>query len=532
MILFILKFSAVLGIFMLFYHQVLEREAIHNFKRIYLISSVFLAMIIPAISFPTYVQMGVNDTSNLLLTDAGLTDSALFWDNTKNVVWIIYLAGVVVFGLRFVLNFLRILITIKRNPKLKKAGFSYVLVKALQQPFTFFNFIFLNRNDYESENIPQEILEHEQTHAREFHALDILFMEFVKIGMWFNPLVYKLSSYIRLNHEFIADQSVIRRGYDLKSYQHLLLQYASDQEHVPLVNAFNYSIIKKRLNIMKSQSNQRNARLKTLIILPLLAVLVYSFSSREVIPLTPENEKPVIIDQMEANSSSEIEQQTSASREQMKEYDKLAKKYNNLPKGKEVYKLEELERMKYIYGLMSDKQRKSAEPFPKFPEPPVIGTAPKKSDGKAELAKLKKAEAQLAKAERAKVAKMKSKYEAEAKLAAENQYKAAKAANAKAEMEYKQQQKAQIAEYRAQKVEQQQARAEMVEAKKAYAKAAKEKNEKLKEEKMKMFKEQRAKAAKMHKEAKLTQKQRIKEHKELQEKKAKELKEKTKKKDN
>ena len=532
MILFILKFSAILGIFMLFYHQFLEREAYHNFKRIYLVLAVVFAIGIPLISFPTYVELTTNSPSNFLESSPILTAQEELWQNIKSGLLMIYFAGVLIFGIRFILNFLKILMTIRQNPKLKKVGFSYVLVKALEQPFTFLSFIFLNRSDYEARAIPEEILEHEKTHAREYHALDILFIEFVKIGMWFNPLIYKLNAYIRLNHEFIADQSVIRNGYDVKSYQHLLLQYASHQEQLPLVNAFNYSIIKKRLSIMKSQSNQRNARIKTLVLLPLLAVLVYSFSSREVIPLTPENDKPLLIDQLETNSL--IEQQQSASREQMKEYNALAKEYNSVPMEKRIYKLKDIERMKYIYGLMSEKQRKSAEPFPKIPPKPPVASAPRTSDEKAEIARMEKAEKQMAKAkvEYAKLSEVNEKQEAEAKIAAEKQYMLAKQANAEAKMEYKKQQEAQIAEYKARKLEQQQAKKEMAAAKKAYAKATKQEQAKLKEEKIKLYKEQKAAAAKMQKEAKLLQKERIKKHKEIQEKKAKELKEKNKKKDN
>lgn len=63
--------------------------------------------------------------------------------------------------------------------------------------------------------------------------------------------------------------------------------------------------------------------------------------------------------------------QKSASREQMKEYNALAKKYNEMPRNNMHILGKEVERMKYIFGIMSDKQKADAEPFPEFPEPPV-----------------------------------------------------------------------------------------------------------------------------------------------------------------
>ena len=62
--------------------------------------------------------------------------------------------------------------------------------------------------------------------------------------------------------------------------------------------------------------------------------------------------------------------QKGASREQMKEYEALAKKYNTMPRDNMHILTKEVERMTYLYSLMSDKQRADTEPFPNFPEPP------------------------------------------------------------------------------------------------------------------------------------------------------------------
>lgn len=62
--------------------------------------------------------------------------------------------------------------------------------------------------------------------------------------------------------------------------------------------------------------------------------------------------------------------QDGASRALMKEYNKLAKHYNSMPAKKRIIKQKDVERMEYIYGLMSNKQKKDAEPFPNIPPPP------------------------------------------------------------------------------------------------------------------------------------------------------------------
>lgn len=80
----------------------------------------------------------------------------------------------------------------------------------------------------------------------------------------------------------------------------------------------------------------------------------------------------------DTEDDTESSTQKSATREQMAEYNKLAKHYNvALKEDKGVHiKMKHVERLKYIYSIMSAKQRKDAEPFPDFPKPPPPPPAP------------------------------------------------------------------------------------------------------------------------------------------------------------
>jgi hypothetical protein len=75
--------------------------------------------------------------------------------------------------------------------------------------------------------------------------------------------------------------------------------------------------------------------------------------------------------------------QKEATPEQVAEYNKLAKRYNAEIKGNTIIKLKDLNRIKELYNLMSDAQKKNAEPFPNFPPPPP--TPPKVKKGEASL---------------------------------------------------------------------------------------------------------------------------------------------------
>jgi len=182
---------------------------------------------------------------------------------------------------------------------------------------------------------------------------------------------------------------------------------------------------------MKTETSKRSTLLRTLVLLPLLALLVFGFSSREVIPKeapnptfisNPEQAGPQqleaynkmasfwnkrftetakrIIPLTELNKLETLygkmssEQKTAAqpfpkcdppkqkgqekaTKEQVKEYNNLAKKYNTMDKENMFIRKNDVVRLKELYGLMSSKQRKNAEPFPNFPPPPKAPKAPK-----------------------------------------------------------------------------------------------------------------------------------------------------------
>jgi len=392
MIIYILKFSACLAIFLAFYKLFLERENMHQFKRFYLLGSILTSIAIPFITFTTYVEPqpivdGFNKieplTSELVLATT---------ENLTNYVPIIlssiYGIGLLLFGLKFAFNLSQIILKIKKNPKLKNSSFINVLLQDLVSPHTFFSYIFLNKYKYETQQIPKEVLLHEQTHAKQKHSIDILLIEILQVIFWFNPLIHVIKNAIKLNHEFLADKAVLNKGVETSSYQQILLAFTTNDKDIQLANAINYSSIKKRITVMKTQTSKQKIWLRSIVLLPLLALTLYSFSDR--IEIIEEKNQLELLEKsrdeipFEISSQAKSQEQDGASREQMKEYEKLAKHYNSLPKDQLIIKKVDLDRMKYIYHLMSDKQKKDTEPFPMLPPPPTP-PAPKAKDVKQVL---------------------------------------------------------------------------------------------------------------------------------------------------
>ncbi len=374
MLLFVLKSSACLAVFMIFYKLCLEKTSAHTFKRFYLIGVILISISIPLITFTEYIELSKTDFENALPIE--VTDqSKTFYDLLPVILCSIYVLGLIIFLFRFFKNIYRLFQKIKTNPKLKSENFINVLLNDLIIPHTFLNYIFLNKTKYENKLIPDEVLLHEQIHAKQKHALDILFVELFQILFWFNPLLYFIKKDIKLNHEFLADHAVLKQGIDSSTYQKTLLTFSSpnslrDNQNQQIVNAINYSLIKKRFTVMKTKTSKTIIWLRSLIILPLLAILIYSFSNKAIIETENTTEQSVY--------------QKKATQKEIAEYNRLAKKYNN-PQGRVIIKNKEVERLNYIYRVMTVEQRKKAEPFPVFPPPPPVPGEPSKLRGVVEV---------------------------------------------------------------------------------------------------------------------------------------------------
>lgn len=301
MLVFLLKSSACLAIFLMFYKLLLEKECMHTFKRYYLLVALVLALVIPSITFTEYVEViptpasiAPEDTISTETTMAIRENTAAQEVNTTGidywllVLWTLYGLGVLLFSLKFFFNLQKIARNIRNNQKLKIDSIINVLLKDAIVPHTFLNYIFLNRQKFESNEIPKDVLVHEATHARQKHSLDVLFVELLQIAFWFNPLIHLAKKSIKLNHEFLADAAVIHQGSATADYQNTLLAFASSANYKnnqpSMANAINYSSyssIKKRFKVMKTRTSKKSILVKSIMVLPILAFLVFGFSGRE-----------------------------------------------------------------------------------------------------------------------------------------------------------------------------------------------------------------------------------------------------------
>jgi TonB family protein len=122
---------------------------------------------------------------------------------------------------------------------------------------------------------------HELEHIRQQHWIDLLLFEILRTMQWFNPVCWLYGHLIRQNHEYLADERALQRSSNPAIYRAALLNQMFGGPVISLANSFNYSLNKKRFNMMKHKIESPIRKLKLLVVLPLIAGVFYAFAAPE-----------------------------------------------------------------------------------------------------------------------------------------------------------------------------------------------------------------------------------------------------------
>jgi hypothetical protein len=254
---------------------------------------------------------------------------------------------------RFIHNLSKLLSKIKGNKTVNYSDARIVLTNNNAIPFSFLNYIFVNKEKFERGTIEKEVLQHELTHVNQMHSLDVIFIELFIALVWFNPLLFLFRRSILLNHEFLADESVVETFNDAKSYQLLLFEKANRKNNLILSSSFNYLITKKRLIMMTRKTSQKVALIKQIAIIPLIAALGFLFSTKVV---AQENTNLLKQKQMENNTVNASQKIVDEYNAKLVQYG-LTTKDGKRIKGHKELNAEEKNELGDLYMTMSKSQR-------------------------------------------------------------------------------------------------------------------------------------------------------------------------------
>lgn len=288
MINYLITSAISMGVLLGLYHLFLEKEKMHRFNRFYLLGAVVLSLLMPLIELPFSVPVmekpiALNaEPFPAMQLSASSAVPIETTDYLPIILWAVYSVVAFIFAVRFVVNIARFYTIKKQGERVSYRGAALVLFNEDILPHTFLGTIYISEKDYEERLATPELLSHEMAHIRQRHTLDVLFIEVVKVALWFNPLVYLYKKAIQVNHEFLADEKVVRSHRDVPAYQQLLLTKAFPEGLYPLASRINFSITKKRFIMMTKTTSKSRAALLQAAVLPVVATLMlFSCSTAE-----------------------------------------------------------------------------------------------------------------------------------------------------------------------------------------------------------------------------------------------------------
>ena len=312
---YIVKVNIALAVFYLLYMLLFRKDTFIRLRRYYFLSAIIFSLFYPLftvsalgniidwrqepVAIETSVYIGEMTMGQMIFDDVEEIATPIDW---TVVVKNILLVGTLLLSIRLLWQLFSIISIKSRSEKRSLFGYLFYHLKHKITPFSFFNWIFVNTDAHNEKELKQ-ILLHEHTHARQWHSLDILLVEMLRIAFWWNPIVWFMKRDIAINLEYLADEAVLQEGVETTEYQYHLLQLTNHETAVQIVNNFNVSQLKQRIIMMNKNKSPMRKLAKYLSVLPLVLLFITANSmyaqtnemqetSKEIAPPPPPPQEP------------------------------------------------------------------------------------------------------------------------------------------------------------------------------------------------------------------------------------------------
>lgn len=260
---YLLLANLYLCIFYGFYRIFLHKRTFFHWNRFYLLFGLLLAFTLPLLEYPEWntkgsypeylIGMQVGEPVVVVTGTAEVEQSSSL--SLRKALSYGYVAGCLLAFFLFLRNLTVTFLMLRRN--LGGDAFSFFGIIRIDGTLTGHDRIRL----------------HEQTHAREWHTIDILLMQLVKIFNWFNPVVYRYERAIRLQHEYIADGE--SAAGDEMGYAELLVARAMGAERQVLIHTFsNKRLLKSRIAMLLRDKSPKRSLLWYMLLAPIIGGMV------------------------------------------------------------------------------------------------------------------------------------------------------------------------------------------------------------------------------------------------------------------
>ncbi|TMI93006.1 MAG: hypothetical protein E6H06_12685 [Bacteroidetes bacterium] len=273
-----------------YYHFALRNRKFHQYNRYYLLLTFFISIVIPFFNIPVYFS--AHEQSSLILqtltvfspnsdrqpiqaTFHTVTHPPVF--HLETILRLFYSLIACVVFIRFLYAMVYIKRLLVKYDVEKFDQIYFINTEDPRTPFSFFKWLFWNKEiDLKSER-GEQIFRHELFHIQQKHSWDIVIVEILTSILWINPSFYYIKKEIKAIHEFLADEFATEEK-DKWKYAELLLMTVLGSSRNHLVNPFFHNHIKRRIAMITSFQKTSYQYLRKIMVLPVAAVVIALFA--------------------------------------------------------------------------------------------------------------------------------------------------------------------------------------------------------------------------------------------------------------
>lgn len=287
---YLLLAASATALFFAAYWLLMRREKRHQMVRFYLMGTLALAFLLPAVHLHIAVphQYVMNEgATGIFPTLAYQTAQTSPTGHTSptqqaDINWLfwLWLAGAVAAIAVLMVRLVSLWRRMHGLPFVERDGMKVALVNDETAAFSFGNHIVVGTKGF-SEIEVQQLVGHETVHARQGHTADTLLCELAKVVLWFDPFIYLYARELKRVHEYIADSAMMS-----VDYAELFYHQVSGHRYSPLANGFDYRMVHQRIAMM-AQQRRHGGWLKPLAALPIVAMVL-------LVACSPKSNSPLV----------------------------------------------------------------------------------------------------------------------------------------------------------------------------------------------------------------------------------------------
>jgi N-acetylmuramoyl-L-alanine amidase len=286
---YLLKISICSAVLFGYYWFLLRNKVFHGYNRFYLLAIIGLSLTLPLCRINIFQEKHVPQTSVIKMlqvvtaSDEYLDEVAITTSRKTNFSFIevlpfLYLLVSIVFFAMLAQMLLSIFVLWKKGAPIKIKEIHLINTDAAKgTPFSFFKYIFWNKQIDMHSPAGNRIFKHELAHIQERHSWDKMFINLVLIIFWSNPIFWLIRRELSMIHEFIADKRAVEDG-DTEAFACMILAATYPQHNITIANNFFYSPIKRRLMMLTKNKHPRVNYISRLLVLPLLVIVFAAFT--------------------------------------------------------------------------------------------------------------------------------------------------------------------------------------------------------------------------------------------------------------